>query len=210
MENFKASLIKFLKRENLSKNEEELLVLEIKKIVFWASKNPDISEGAKDIYSVEDLQEEILSETFCKLIEKRNIILSAIDKGANVKAYLKGLIIHSTVDKLRKKNLKTVELNQNLETEMKTEKDKLLLIEAEEFAKISLNNLSKAEREALCLELLGKGSSKSKAAFEKAKSRARKRLKNFVLEYKFSSVVVEIALRVFMSELCKKFVNIYR
>jgi len=205
---FKKILKQFLLGEKLSEESEQILVLTIKKQVFFAINSVGFS-AVKNIFSQERLEDEILNETIIRLIEKKKTIISKLENSPNIEVYIRLMVKNWLIDRLRNKTIKSYELNEKYLNRKDYKKD-FLKIEAMELAKTCDEVLTPAEKEALCYELSNiKPPKKSKASFEKAKSRAHKRLRELMIKEKFSKEVVEVLLKnFFMSEICKEFVDI--
>ncbi len=203
---FNEILKKFLNLQSLTEQEEYILIKEIKIVIHFALKAIH-KQSLTEIYSQELFEEEILNETIIKLIDKREIILTKIESSQSLKSYIKFIVVNHLKDKIKKK---TIKLSQMQDSEIEYESPSIkpiVKMEAIEFTQISNSNLTKKEKEAICLELLR--TKQTGYAIEKAKSRAKNRLKNIAQEYEFSFDAVNFALnRLFLSEICKEFVSI--
>ncbi len=201
---FNDILKSFLELKKLQETDEIILIKEIKKTVYFAVQ-PLKGSRLFELYSKEHLENEILNDIFIKLIKKRNVILPKINNTNNIKSYIKFLAVNHIKDKLKTHFLDQKEMNYTTYSTTQP----TLKTEAEEFIDFTKKQLSKKEKEALCLELLNTKPNKNiKTAYEKAKSRAKQRLKNIAVTYKFSKDCVEYAVEnLFLSEICKDFVN---
>lgn len=204
---FKESLIKFLTSKSLNTEEEMQFINEIKKIIYFSMKNLPY-EKLSVIYSKESVSEEILSETIIKIYNKRSVILSKIEQIGSIKSYIKFLIINHLKDKLKKALIETEEIQKEPKSEEK-ELKAVVKMDAGKLMKLLKKELTKTEKEALCFDFLQTNNlSKSRGASSKAKSRAKKKIKEIVEENNFSKEIAEFALNnLFMSEICKKVVN---
>ena len=205
----KNGLKKLLNGKPLSIKEEGATLSKLKELTYFAIKDIGV-EVLKNIYSRESVEREVLQEFVIKLIEKKEILISKLEKDIKIEAYLKLIIKNYLIDKLRKKRLEDNELKEE-HLNAAGAKNELLSLEAEEFAVICKENLTEREREALCLELLKIDEYKLDTSLQKARSRAHKRIKDLVLAEKFPIEVVEYSIKqFFMSEICKEFVNLNR
>ncbi len=205
----RSGLKKLLNGESLSQKEESVALSKLKELVYYAIKDVGI-DALKTIYSRESIEKEVLQEFVIKLIEKRNTLIQKIEEDTKIEAYLKLIIKNHLIDKLRKKRVKSQELKDEYLNIANT-KNELVSIEAKEFAIICRENLTKREKEALCLELSQPDWHNLDISLQKAKTRAHKRIKELVLAKKFSMEVVEYSINYFfMSEICKEFVNLNR
>jgi DNA-directed RNA polymerase specialized sigma24 family protein len=206
---FNEILSKFLLNQKISSDEEKLLIKEIKIIVYFAVKSIG-KQLLYQIYEKDFMCNEILNETFIKLMEKKELIIYQAASGSAIKSYIKFIVKNSLIDKLRKKKLNLKCLNDET-TGSKTESKKELLsyFESIDFIDIAQNTLTYNEKEALCYELISKiPPNKSKNAFNKTKSRAKSRLRNLVKENDFPVDVIEFSIKkLFMSKICKDFVS---
>jgi len=195
---FKESLIKFLTSKPLCEKEEEQFINEIKKIIYYSMKSLPYERLIR-IYSKESVNEEILSET---------VILRKIEQIDSIKSYIKFLIINHLKDKLKKALIETEEIENEAKSEEKEFKA-IVRMDALSLIKLLKKELTNSEKETLCFDFLKiNNPSKSKGASSKAKSRAKKRIKEIVDKNNFSNEIVEFALNnLFMSEICKKVVN---
>ncbi|WP_025209731.1 RNA polymerase sigma factor [Hippea sp. KM1] len=198
-------LKRYLTGEALKPNEEEMLIKTIKTQAACAIRDLKDSPFA-DVMDIDDL----VNETVMTIIKKRQTIIKAINNRARIEAYIKSIAKNHLIDQLRKKTLIKNRLKFE-NTQKPHPKNELISIEAEEFAKLCKKELTKTEKEALCLELLQKGSeNRTAASFEKAKSRAHKRIKEFIEKERFSIDIVDAAIKsFFLSEICSEFVNLY-
>jgi len=204
---FKESLIKFLTSKPLREKEEEQFINEIKKIIYYSMKSLPYERLIR-IYSKESVNEEILSETIIKIYSKRGVILRKIEQIDSIKSYIKFLIINHLKDKLKKALIETEEIENEAKSEEKEFKA-IVRMDALSLIKLLKKELTNSEKETLCFDFLKiNNPSKSKGASSKAKSRAKKRIKEIVDKNNFSNEIVEFALNnLFMSEICKKVVN---
>lgn len=201
---FKRALRQFLDGTPLSEEEEKIIIKTIKTQAWYAVNSIGYSTF-KEIYSEID---ELTNEAIIAVINKRNYIIKVIDNDGNVESYIKFAIKNHIIDKLRKKTIDNCELKEEHKNKI-IERNETVNIEAEEFAKACKEALTKTEKEALCFELMeSKPPNKSQSSFEKAKSRAHKRIRELIIKEKYSIEVVDIAIkRFFLSEICKEFVN---
>ena len=201
---FKDVLKRFLYGQILNEEEEEIFLNTIKTQAIYAVNSIGYNLFRK-VYSEID---EITDETVMLIINKKETILKATENGGKIECYIKLMIKNHIIDRLRKKTMQMNELNDKC-LQKPNPKDEIAKIEAIEFAQICNEMLTKTEKEALCLELLEKKSqNKTVISFRKAKSRAHKKIRDLVRKEKFSSEVVEIAIKkFFLSEICSEFVN---
>ncbi len=204
---FKESLIKFLTSKPLYKEEEAQFINEIKKIIYFSMKNLPYEKLTR-IYSKESINEEILSETIIKIYNKRSIILGKIERIDSLKSYIKFLVVNHLKDNLKKAFIETEEIQKEPKSEEK-ELKAVVKMDAGELMKLLKKELTKTEKEALCFDFLKiNNPSKSRGSSSKAKSRAKKKIKEIVEENNFSKEIAEFALNnLFMSEICKNVVN---
>ena len=200
---FKDILKSFLNGQTLNEEEEKILLKTIKTQAIYAANSIGYNLFKK-VYSEMD---EVTNETVILNINKKETILNATENEGKIEYYIKLMIKNHIIDKLRKKVIYNNELN-NEYTQKDNPKEEIVNIEAIEFSRICKRILTKTEKEALCFELLEtKPENKTDTSFGKAKSRAHKRIKDLVIEKKFTSEVVEAAIKkFFLSEICSEFV----
>ena len=203
---FEEILKRYLSGNNLDYEEEKMLLENIKNQVLYAINSIGYNLFKKIYFETDEL----VNEAVILIIDKKNSILKVINNDGRIESYIKYMIKNHLIDQLRKGRIQSEELKDE-HTQKPGPKDELISIEAEEFAKLCKEKLTKAEKEALCFELLEKKpQSKTTASFEKAKSRAHKRIREFIEKEKFPEETVNMAVkRFFMSEICPEFVNMY-
>ncbi len=200
---FRDILKRFLNGQILNEEEEKIFLKTVKTQATYAVNSIGYNLFRR-VYSEID---EITDEAVILIINKKDTILKANENGGKIEYYIKLMIKNHIIDKLRKKTIQSDELDDEY-SQMVSPKNQIANIEAIEFSRICNEILTKTEKEALCFELLEiKPENKANTSFGKAKSRAHKRIKDLVIEKKFTSEVVEAAIKkFFLSEICSEFV----
>ena len=197
---------------DLSETQEYQLIVELKSILYYAAKIIGWST-LKNIYG-NNIEEESFSDMIELILSKKEALIDKFSKDENgMKSYIRTMLINKIRDKLRKKS---IYIDDNCSEQLNYSEDKyrdcILFDEIEDFTALLEVSLTSREKEALCLENAGiKPSNWTKSSFEKAKSRAKSRMKAVVDKEGFSLNAVEESLkRLDMSDMCKKIVNNYK
>jgi len=200
-------LLKFLYQFNL--NDEELkLVVAFAQRAAKASITAIGLSALRRLYSSEDLIEQMTNEAIECILEKREVLLEKLsDSNIKITDYMFFVIRNYFIDKVRKKTINVID-EEITDYDKPYKHNPTITLEAEELNKIVQEKMSEAEKEALCFELRElMPANKSQAAFEKAKSRAKSRMRSIVKEYGFSVDVVFAFFDIYaQSELCEKIV----
>ena len=205
-------LFKYLNGEQLNELENSFLMDQLKRIADYAYRTVSAYNFKPDF----DAHEEALNELFECVKAKKNVILARFGNNKKgIKSYIKTMLLNKLKDRIRKNQIesRTIDMFRRqelpLDNIINQPKKVLLYIDSCDLIDILDTVLTKSEKEAICAWLDEKTvPSKSSYALDKARSRAKKRIKEIVIEKSFPEEVVEFALKyLFMSKICDRIVN---
>ncbi len=222
---FHEVLKKLLLGEPISEENKRYIMTELRNILNRVITTIGI-EKIRWLYGFEE-NEEAFGDAMIHITSKSDLILEKLNHNpTGIKAYIRTTIHNLLKDNIKKKIRATQGIhidNNSSDIENKahnifhnpgsqTVKNQYTQLEVKETLKSIFNELTDAEKEALCYTIHGvTPSNRTKAAFEKARSRAKSKIASLARKKHISQEAMELVLKALdLSKICEKIVYLNR